>query len=336
LGCWQMNVLVTGGAGYIGSIVVEQLLLLDHQVVVVDNLQEGNRAAALPEATFYEADFGDKEMLGGIFRKHNIDAVFHFAAETTIEFSMTDPGMYFTNNLAKGITLLDAMRQYGCDKLIFSSTAATFGEPEYIPVDEEHPQNPINAYGESKLMFEKVLDWYHRAYGLKFNAFRYFNAAGASENLGEAHRHESHLIPLVIQAALGKRESISIFGTDYPTKDGTCVRDYIHVLDLAEAHILGLNNLERHPNGKYNLGNGEGFSVREVIEMVSEVSGHDIAKVEAPRRKGDPAVLIASSKLAEKELGWKPKYDSLREIIGMAWEWHKKYPNGYIEQQMVM
>lgn len=327
-----MNVLITGGAGYIGSIVVEQLLLLDHRVIVVDNLQEGNRVAVLSEAAFYEADFGNKEMLGGIFRKYAIDAVFHFAAETTIEFSMTDPGKYFANNLVKGITLLDAMRHYGCDKFIFSSTAATFGEPEYVPIDEEHSQNPINAYGESKLMFEKVLDWYHRAYGLKFNAFRYFNAAGASEDLGEAHGHESHLIPLVIQAALGKRESISIFGTDYPTKDGTCVRDYIHVLDLAEAHILGLGNLERNPNGKYNLGNGEGFSVREVIEMVSEVSGRDITRIEAPRRPGDPAVLIASSELAKKELGWKPKYDSLREIIRTAWKWHKKYPNGYIEQ----
>lgn len=326
-----MNVLVTGGAGYIGSIVVEQLLLQDHQVVVVDNLQEGNRAAVLSEAAFYESDFDNKEMLRGIFRKHNIDAVCHFAAETTIELSMTDPGKYFTNNLVKGTTLLDAMRQFGCDRFIFSSTAATFGEPEYVPIDEIHPQSPINAYGESKLMFERVLDWYHRSYGLKFNAFRYFNAAGASENLGEAHRHESHLIPLVIQAALGKRESISIFGTDYPTKDGTCVRDYVHVLDLAEAHILGLNSLEKHPNGKYNLGNGEGFSVREVIEMVSEVSEHDIPKFEAPRREGDPAVLIASSKLAKEELGWNPKYNSLREIIGMAWDWHKKYPNGYIE-----
>lgn len=329
MGCWQVNVLVTGGAGYIGSIVVEQLLLRDHRVVVVDNLQEGNRAAVLSEAAFYENDFGNKEMLGGIFRKHNIDTVFHFAAETTIEFSMTDPGKYFTNNLVKGIELLDVIRRYSCDKFIFSSTAAIFGEPEYVPIDEKHPQNPINAYGESKLMFERVLDWYHRAYGLKFNAFRYFNAAGASEKLGEAHRHESHLIPLVIQTALGKRKQINLFGTDYPTKDGTCIRDYIHVLDLAEAHILALENLERRPNSKYNLGNGTGFSVREVVEMVSEVSGRDVPKAEAQRRPGDPAVLVASSELAKEELGWKPKYNSLREIIQTAWKWHKEHPEGY-------
>ena len=249
-----MNILVTGGAGYIGSIVVERLLQRDYRVIVIDNLQEGNRGAVLPEAVFYEAGFGDEEILREIFRKYGIDVVFHFAAETTIEFSMTDPEKYFTNNVVKSITLLDVMRQYDCDRFIFSSTAATFGEPEYTPIDEKHPQNPINAYGESKLMFERILDWYHRAYGLKFNAFRYFNAAGASAKLGEAHRHESHLIPLVMQVALGKRKQINIFGTDYPTKDGTCIRDYIHVLDLAEAHILGLENLEKHPNGKYNLG----------------------------------------------------------------------------------
>ena len=325
----MMNILVTGGAGYIGSIVVEQLVLRSHPVVVIDNLQDGNRGAVLPEAVFYEADFGDGEILGEIFRKYDIDVVFHFAAETVVELSMSDPGRYFSNNVVKGITLLDAMRQYGCDKFIFSSTAATFGEPEYIPVDERHPQNPINAYGESKLMFEKILDWYHRAYGLRFNAFRYFNVAGASERLGGAPKHESHLIPLVIYVALGKLEQISIFGTDYPTKDGTCIRDYIHVLDLAEAHILGLENLERHPNCKYNLGNGGGFSVLEVVEMVSKVSGCDIPKIEAPRRKGDPAVLIASSELAKQELGWKPKYNSLEEIVRTAWEWHKRYPDGY-------
>ena len=324
-----MNILVTGGAGYIGSIVSEQLLLRNHRVIVIDNLQGGNRGALLPEAAFYEADFGDTEILGKIFQKHDIDVVFHFAALTIVEFSMTDPGAYFTNNLVKGITLLDVMREYDCDKFIFSSTAATFGEPEYIPVDEKHPQKPINPYGESKLMFEGVLDWYHRAYGLKFNAFRYFNAAGASERLGGAHDPETHLIPLIIQAALGQREQIYIFGTDYPTRDGTCVRDYIHVLDLAEAHILGLDNLDRNPNGKYNLGNGEGFSVREVIEMVAEVSGRDFPKVEADRRPGDPATLIASSKLAKEELGWKPKYDSLREIVRTAWEWHRSHVDGY-------
>lgn len=324
-----MNILVTGGAGYIGSIVVERLLQHDHRVVVIDNLQEGNREAVLPESDFYQADFGNKEILQEIFREHRIDVVFHFAAKAAVESSMTDPGKYFVDNVAKGITLLDVMRQHDCDRFIFSSTAATFGEPEYIPIDEKHPQNPINAYGESKLMFERILDWYHRAYGLKSNAFRYFNAAGASEKLGEAHKHEGHLIPLIMQVALGKRKQISIFGTDYPTRDGGCVRDYVHVLDLAEAHILGLENLERHPAGKYNLGNGEGFSVHEVVDMVSEVSGRDIPRVEAPRRKGDPAVLVASSELAKQELGWKPKHDSLEQIIRTAWEWSRKHPDGY-------
>lgn len=324
-----MNILVTGGAGYIGSIVVEQLLERDYQVIVIDNLQEGNRQAVLSEAKFYEADFGNEVVLKEIFQKHDIEAVFHFAAETTIEFSMTDPGKYFKNNVVKGITLLDVMRQYNCDKFIFSSTAATFGEPVYVPINEKHPQNPINAYGESKLMFERVLDWYHRAYGLKFNAFRYFNASGASENIGEAHKHESHLIPLVIQVALGKRKQINIFGTDYPTKDGTCIRDYIHVLDLAEAHILGIKNLEEHFTGKYNLGNGEGFSVLEVVNTVSKISGCNIPKIESPRRKGDPAVLIASSELAKQELGWKPEYNSLEMIVQSAWEWHRRHPDGY-------
>ena len=324
-----MIILVTGGAGYIGSIVVEQLVEHGHRVVVVDNLQEGHREAVLPEAIFYEGDFGDPVLLEEIFGKYDIEAVFHFAAETTIAFSMTDPGRYFTNNVVKGIALLDAMRDHACDRFVFSSTAATFGEPQYTPVDEAHPQEPINAYGESKLMFERVLDWYHRAYGLKFNAFRYFNAAGATERLGEDHRHESHLIPIVLQVTLGKRDCVEVFGTDYPTKDGTCVRDYVHVVDLAQAHILALENMERHPDGKYNLGNGEGFSVLEVIGQVSRVSGRETDWREAPRRSGDPAVLIASSDRAKEELGWRPRYDSLEEIVRSAWAWHRRYPGGY-------
>jgi len=324
-----MIVLVTGGAGYIGSIVVEQLVEQGHRVVVVDNLQEGHREAVFPEAVFYEGDFGDPVLLEEMFGKHPIEAVFHFAAETTIAFSMTDPGKYFTNNVVKGLALLDAMRDHGCDRFVFSSTAATFGEPQYTPIDEAHPQEPINAYGESKLMFERMLDWYHRAYGLKFNAFRYFNAAGATERLGEDHRHESHLIPIVVQVALGKRAYMEVFGTDYPTKDGTCVRDYVHVLDLAQAHILALENMERHPEGKYNLGNGEGFTVLEVIERVSRISGREICWRKAPRRPGDPAVLIASSDRAKEELGWRPRYDSLEEIVASAWAWHGGHPEGF-------
>ncbi len=326
-----MNILVTGGAGYIGSIVTEELLKQDHSVVVVDNLQEGNRKAILPEAEFFEGDFGNKKLLDEIFEKHKIDAVLHFAGEITIEFSMSDPGLYFHNNVVNGLTLLEAMRKHGCNRFIFSSTAATFGEPQYTPIDEKHPQVPINAYGESKLMLEHILDWYNRAYGLKFNAFRYFNAAGASKRLGEAHKHESHLIPVIIQAALGQKEKISIFGNDYPTKDGTCIRDYIHVKDLAQAHILALRNLETRPNAKYNLGNGAGFSNLEVLQMVEKVSGKKINYDFADRRPGDPAVLIASSELAQKELGWKPKYADLESIVKSAWEWYSTHPDGYKE-----
>ncbi len=324
-----MGLLITGGAGYIGSIVAEQLLKKGHEVIIIDNFQEGNRGAVLPEATLYEGDFGNKTLLTNIFEENKIDAVLHFAAETTIEFSMTDPGLYFHNNVVNGITLLEVMRKFGCNRFIFSSTAAVFGEPLYVPIDEAHPQLPINAYGESKLMFEHVLDWYHRAYGLKFNAFRYFNAAGASEKLGEAHRHESHLIPVIIQVLLGQRDHLTIFGSDYPTQDGTCIRDYIHVLDLAEAHILALENLDERPAAKYNLGNGAGFSNLELVHMVEQVSGKKVSYSFGPRRMGDPAVLISSSELAKKELGWQPKYDSLEQIVESAWRWHRDHPKGY-------
>jgi len=324
-----VNLLVTGGAGYIGSIVVEKLLDQNHTVIVIDNLQEGHRNAVLQQAVFFEGNFGNKNILNEIFGSHKIDAVLHFAAETTIEFSMTNPRIYFENNVVNGITLLNATLEHKCNRFIFSSTAATFGEPQYTPIDEKHPQVPINAYGESKVMFEHILDWYHKAYGLKFNAFRYFNAAGASERLGEAHKHESHLIPVIIQAALGQREKLLIYGNDYQTKDGTCVRDYIHVIDLAQAHILALKNLETRPNAKYNLGNGEGFSNLEVLKMVEKVSGKKINYDFADRRPGDPAILIASSELAKKELGWKPKFADLESIVKSAWEWHSAHPNGY-------
>ncbi|RKY66178.1 MAG: UDP-glucose 4-epimerase GalE [Candidatus Latescibacterota bacterium] len=324
-----MKVLVTGGAGYIGSVVVEQLLEGGYEVVVVDNLKQGHREAVLPGAEFYEGDFGDGELLEGIFGEHKIDAVLHFAAEAQVADSMTNPHKYFLTNVSKGLVLLEAMRAHGCDRFIFSSTAATFGEPKYTPIDEEHPQEPINAYGESKLMFEKILDWYHRAYGLKFMSFRYFNAAGASKRLGEDHRPETHLVPVVLQVALGKREHVEVYGTDYPTKDGTPVRDYIHVLDLARAHILGLEKLDSFPDGKYNLGNGEGFTVLEVIETAEEVTGKKIPYRPAPRRPGDPAVLVASSRRAARELGWEPEFPELKEIIRSAWEWHRGHPEGY-------
>jgi UDP-glucose 4-epimerase len=324
-----VNILVTGGAGYIGSIAVEQLVNHGHHTIVIDNLQAGNRAAIHSEAVFYQGSFGDIPTLTAIFQNHQIDAVIHLAAEGSVGDSMTNPSIFFTNNVAYSINLLNEMCKHGCSRFIFSSSAAIFGEPQYTPVDEAHPKKPVNAYGESKLMFEKILDWYHRAYGLKFNAFRYFNAAGASVALGAHRQQETRLIPIAIEVALGKREYINIYGTDYPTKDGTCIRDYIHVLDLAHAHILALENLDKHPNGKYNLGNGHGFSVREVIETVGKVSERKISWVAAPRRMGDPAVLVASSELAQKELGLQPRFDSLEQIIRSAWEWRCKHPDGF-------
>ena len=324
-----MTILVTGGAGYIGSICAEALLQQGHEVIIVDNLQEGHREAVSPESIFYEGDFGDRSFLENVFRRHAINAVMHFAADTRVETSMEDPGQFFRNNLANGITLLDVMRDMGCKRIIFSSTAATFGEPLYIPIDEEHPQLPVNSYGESKLMFEKVLDWYHRAYGIKFNSLRYFNAAGASEKLGDAKRTVTLLIPVTVQVLLGQREKLFIFGRDYDTRDGTCIRDYIHVEDLARAHILALEKLDEYPNGKYNLGNGQGFTNLEVVNAVEKVTGKTVPFEYAPRRPGDPAVLIASSDLAKEELGWEPEYTKLEEIVASAWEWHRKHPDGY-------
>ena len=324
-----MAILVTGGAGYIGSICAEVLMEEGHDVVIVDNLQEGCREGVPAGAVFYEGDIGDREILGQIFRNHSIEAVMHFAADTRVETSMTDPGQFFRNNLANGITLLDVMRERGCKKIIFSSTAATFGEPQYMPVDEKHPQQPVNSYGESKLMFERVLDWYHRAYGLQFNALRYFNAAGASNKLGDAKRTITLLIPVTIQVLLGQREKLFIFGNDYDTRDGTCIRDYIHVEDLARAHLCALDRLDEYPCGKYNLGNGRGFTNLEVIEAVEEVTGKTVPFAFAPRRPGDPVVLIASSELAQKELGWEPRYNRLEDIVASAWEWHSTYPDGY-------
>lgn len=341
-----MAILVTGGAGYIGSIVVEELLKDNNQVIVLDNLQEGHRGAVLPEAIFVEGDLADRKILDGVFQEHGIEAVIHMAAETTIEFSMSDPWRYFQNNVVNGLNLLESMREHGVRKMVFSSTAAAYGEPEEVPIREDHPQRPINAYGESKLMFERILDWYHRAYGFKYVSFRYFNAAGASERLGEDHKHESHLIPIVLEAALNNSKVggpegrkvegrnnkplvVRIFGTDYPTRDGTCVRDYIHVVDLARVHVLALETLDGLGGRVYNLGNGQGYTVREVVEAALKLTGADIPLVETARRPGDPAVLVAGSERARAELGWEPEHPELEEIIGSAWKWKLCYPNGY-------
>jgi len=324
-----MRILVTGGAGYIGSICVEELLRQGHELIVIDNLQEGHREAVLPEACFYEGDIGDAECLDRVFRKHEIECVIHFAAEASVGASMTDPHRFFLTNVTKGLILLETMRANGCRKIIFSSSAAIFGDPEVLPMGEGHPCRPINAYGESKLMFEKILGWYHASYGFQFNAFRYFNAAGATQRLGEAHRHESHLIPCLIQVALGLRERISIFGSDYPTSDGTCVRDYLHVADIARAHILALNNLDQRHSARYNLGHGIGYTNLEVLKIVENISGKKILYEFAPRRPGDPIRLVASSALAEEELGWSPRFSSLEDIVRSAWEWHLRHPSGY-------
>ncbi|MBN1829383.1 MAG: UDP-glucose 4-epimerase GalE [Deltaproteobacteria bacterium] len=324
-----MAILVTGGAGYIGSICVEELLAEGHEVVVIDNLQEGHREALMAKAVFYEGDFGDRSMLDRIFREREIDAVMHFAADTKVEESMRDPGRYFLNNAAKGIALLDAMLAARCRRIIFSSTAAVFGEPQYIPVDEGHPLAPVNPYGESKLFFERILHWYNQSRGIAFIVLRYFNAAGATERFGDAHRKPTLLIPVIMEALLGKRESLRINGRDYPTDDGTCVRDYIHVKDIARAHVLALDRIDEHPQSLFNLGNGRGFTNLQVLRTVEEVTGRTVPFDMGPRRAGDPAVLVASSDQARNKLGWAPAHVRLEDIVRSAWEWRRTHPDGY-------
>jgi len=323
-----MNILVTGGAGYVGSNVTEGLLKDGYGVIVLDNLQQGHRNAVCPEAKHILADIGDVQALDEIFSEYKVEAVMHMAAETVVEFSMTDPERYFQNNIVSGLNLLNAMLKNGVSKIIFSSSAAVYGEPKSPLIDESHPKAPINSYGESKLMFEHVLRWYGTAYGLKHISFRYFNAAGASELLGEDHRPETHLIPNMLRAAL-EGSTVSIFGTDYPTPDGSCLRDYVHVMDIARAHILALQKLEIHSGKVYNLGNGGGYSVLEVLEAAEKVTGMNIKRVLEPRRAGDPAVLVARSERARTELGWQPQYAEIEKIIESAWNWMKQHPGGY-------
>jgi UDP-glucose 4-epimerase len=324
-----MNVLVTGGAGYIGSVVVAELVRLKHRVVVYDNLSHGYRAAVPNGAAFEQGDIADAECIASLLRQHKIDAVLHFAALIEAGESMRVPERYFRNNTANALTLLECMLAEGVKNLVFSSTAAVYGDPEHIPIRETDTLHPTNAYGESKLLVERMLAWFNRIHGLRYASLRYFNAAGASGDLGEAHNPESHLIPLILQVAQGKRESIAIFGTDYPTPDGTCIRDYIHVLDLAQAHLLALDALAARDKLIYNLGNGRGFSVREVIDAARRVTSHPIPAVESPRRAGDPAVLVASSEQIQNDLGWKPRYAELEAIISSSWRWMQKHPDGY-------
>jgi UDP-glucose 4-epimerase len=323
-----MNVFVTGGAGYIGSVCVEELLNAGHRVTVYDNLSEGHRAAVDARANLIPGCLSDAALVKHAVRDAQADAVLHFAAHALVGESMTNPGKYFRNNVASGLNLLDAAVAAGVKKFVFSSTCATYGPPERMPMTEDLPQHPINPYGESKLMFEKILLWYRQIHGLEFVAFRYFNAAGASEKFGEHHRIETHLIPNVLKVALGQATQCEIYGTDYPTPDGTCIRDYIHIVDLAQAHILGL---APGKTGFYNLGNGDGYSVRQVIETCEKISGTKIPAVEKPRRAGDPPRLVAAANKAIQELGWRPKFPKLEDIVATAWAWHKKNPNGYAD-----
>jgi UDP-glucose 4-epimerase len=324
-----LKVLVTGGAGYIGSVVAAELVAAGHRVTVYDNLSKGHREAVPPDAELVEGDVADRAAVEAVLRKSGAEAVMHFAAVIEAGESMQVPEKYFRNNSAATLTLLEAMSSQGVKRLVFSSTAALYGDPKTVPIKEDDALEPTNAYGESKLLVERMLAWFHRIHGLRYASLRYFNAAGAAGPLGEAHQPESHLIPLVLQVALGKRASISIFGTDYPTSDGTCVRDYIHVSDLAHAHVLSLAALEVRDRLIYNLGNGRGFSVREVIEVARKVTGHAIPAVESPRRAGDPAVLVASSEKIIADLKWKPRYPNLEAIVESAWKWHRENPDGY-------
>jgi UDP-glucose 4-epimerase len=323
-----MNVLVTGGAGYIGSVVVEQLLGHGDRVVVYDNLVKGHRAAVAPGATLVEGDLLDRQRLVQTLTEQRIEAVIHMAAYSLVGESVQQPHKYFVNNLSAGVILLDAMLEVGIQRLVFSSTAAVYGEPERVPITEDAPQSPTNPYGESKLAFERALHWYDAAYGVRYASLRYFNAAGATTRCGEDHDPESHLIPLVLKVAAGERDCVQIFGDDYPTPDGTCVRDYIHVIDLADAHVLALRHLDE-ASRIANLGYGGGYSVRQVVETARQVTGRPIHTEQAPRRAGDPAVLIASSDKMTRELGWRPRLSSLECMIESAWCWHLAHPSGY-------
>jgi UDP-glucose 4-epimerase len=324
-----MKLLVTGAAGYIGSVVTELLIGQKHAIVALDNLTAGHRPAVHPDAKFVELDLLEREGLHALFAAERFDAVVHLAAKSLVDESIRNPGIFFQVNVSGGINLLDAMIANDVKRIVFSSTAATYGQPERIPIVEDAPKNPVNAYGESKLAFERIMAWYRRTYGLCHVSLRYFNAAGATEERGEWHVPETHLIPIVFEAALGEREAMKLFGTDWETRDGSCVRDYVHVVDIARAHLLALEQIDTLGARAYNLGHGSGYSNLEVIEAVRKVTGREVKVVPAERRAGDPATLIASSDLIRSELGWKPEYPELDNIIETAWRWRQKHPQGY-------
>lgn len=324
-----LKILVTGGAGYIGATAVRLLLKHGHQVTALDNLSQGHRQAVPDQARLVMADLSNREVLGALFQESKFDAVMHFAASALVGESMQLPEKYFRNNVTNSLNLLECCATNRVSRFVFSSTAATFGDPQTSLIDENSPKNPLNPYGESKLQVEAMLHWFQKIHGVRYAVLRFFNVAGAWDGHGEHHDPESHLIPIVLKVAQGKRESVSVFGSDYPTPDGTCVRDYVHIYDLAMAHLLVLEALKEREALAYNLGNGNGFSVREVIEASRKVTGRPIPTVESPRRPGDPPVLVASSAKISKELNWKPRYDKLEEIIQTAWDWHQAHPNGY-------
>ncbi|CAN5434336.1 UDP-glucose 4-epimerase GalE [soil metagenome] len=325
-----MAILVTGGAGYIGSVVVEDLRKNGEQVLVLDNLSYGHRQAVDKNITFYERSIGDEKLISQILKQHEIQACMHFSAFAFVGESVENPKIYYENNVGQTLRLLNVLIENNIKKFVFSSTCATYGEPQKVPIDETHPQHPTNPYGWSKFMVERILESYDAAYGLKFVALRYFNACGATRKCGEDHDPETHLIPLVLFAAQGKLPFISIFGDDYPTPDGTAIRDYIHIADLSQAHLLALEHLRQNKNSEFiNLGNGQGFSVKEVIETARKITGRNIEVKIAPRRLGDPSRLVADAKKARQVLGWKPRFPDLESIIESAWTWHLANPNGY-------
>ncbi|HYO99323.1 MAG TPA: UDP-glucose 4-epimerase GalE [Pyrinomonadaceae bacterium] len=326
-----MRVLVTGGAGYIGSVVTEELVRDGHEVVVYDSLYKGHRRAVVEGAQLIEADLMDGARLSRAFREQRTEAVIHMAADSLVGESVTNPAKYYRNNVVAGLALLDAMKESDVRRIVFSSTAATYGEPEKQPIEESDPTSPTNTYGQTKLAFEHALGWYERAYGIRYASLRYFNAAGATEHCGEMHNPETHLIPIILQAAAGTRDAVEIYGEDYPTRDGTCVRDYIHVVDLARAHILSLSILDER-SAIYNLGcGGDGYTVKEVIDVARAVTGREIKVKVGARRAGDPAFLVASSARIKGELGWSPQFQDLRLIVESAWRWMQAHPTGYEE-----
>jgi len=324
-----LNILVTGGAGYIGSICTEVLLARGHQVIALDNLLEGHRSAVPPAASFVLADLADRSQIEKVFSAHKIDAVMHFAGEALVGKSVREPSTFYAANIGCGVNLLDAMVRHGVDKFIFSSTAATYGEPEVVPIPEDHRKAPINPYGKTKWRFEEILSDYRAYTGLKYVTVRYFNAAGASRERGENHRTETHLIPRVLETALGNLPEIEIFGFDYPTPDGTCVRDFIHVLDISDSHLLALEHIDRVAGEAFNVGTASGYSNLQVVQVAEQITGHKVPHKLSPRRPGDPATLVASNEKLKRTLGWEPKHSSLEEIIQSAWDWRRNHPHGY-------